>query len=220
MIYIRNTRLSDHADIERLCRSTYPRSLPWSASQIESHLRVFPEGQFVAVEASTGRIVGMAASLIVCRDHYKIDDSWARFTANGTFSNHDASKGRTLYGAEIMVATDVRGRGIGKRLYSAREQLVRQLNLERIRAGARLRGYSRFANLLKPIEYVNAVVTRKLIDPTLTFQLRRGFQVLHLAPQYLKNDPESLGYAAVIEWRNERLPRAPSPRAELEALTA
>ena len=40
-------------------------------------------------------------------------------------------------------------------------------------------------------------------DPTLSFQLRQGFHVLAVVQGYLRNDPESLGYAAVIEWINE-----------------
>jgi hypothetical protein len=41
-----------------------------------------------------------------------------------------------------------------------------------------------------------------IFDATLSFQLRRGFRVLAVVGGYLKNDPESLGYAAVIEWQN------------------
>jgi hypothetical protein len=46
------------------------------------------------------------------------------------------------------------------------------------------------------------VTQGELVDPTLTFQLRRGFRVLHVVPGYLKHDPESQGFAALIEWLN------------------
>jgi hypothetical protein len=42
-------------------------------------------------------------------------------------------------------------------------------------------------------------------DPTLTFQLHQGFHVLAVAPNYLGKDPESLGFAAVIEWLNPKV---------------
>ncbi|MFZ0429349.1 MAG: carbon-nitrogen hydrolase, partial [Acidobacteriota bacterium] len=45
-------------------------------------------------------------------------------------------------------------------------------------------------------------------DPTLTFQLRHGFRVLGVVSDYLKNDPESLGHAALIEWLNPALATA------------
>ena len=41
-----------------------------------------------------------------------------------------------------------------------------------------------------------------LADPTLSFQLSQGFEVLAVVSGYLLHDPESLGYAAVIEWLN------------------
>ena len=51
-------------------------------------------------------------------------ESWHDFTDGGKFTNHDPENGRTLYGAEVMVATDKRGKGIGKKIYSARRELV------------------------------------------------------------------------------------------------
>ena len=46
------------------------------------------------------------------------------------------------------------------------------------------------------------VVAGELADPTLSFQLSRGFVVIGVAHNYLRHDPESLGHAAVIEWLN------------------
>jgi hypothetical protein len=101
-----------------------------------------------------------------------------------------------------MVAPALQGPGIGTRLYEARRALVRRLGLRRIRAGARLRGYHRVADRMTPEEYVRAVERGELYDPTLSFQLKRGFRVLAVVGGYLRHDPESLGYAAVIEWLN------------------
>ena len=51
------------------------------------------------------------------------------------------------------------------------------------------------------------VVAGRLTDPTLSFQLRERFRVLAIVADYLRHDPESLGYAAVIEWINHDLAR-------------
>jgi len=51
-------------------------------------------------------------------------------------------------------------------------------------------------------EYVHCVVREECKDPTLSFQLRNGFHVLAVVSDYLLHDPESLGYAAIIEWLN------------------
>lgn len=200
-IVVRNTTPADFPGIIALSSRVY-HGAAWWAEGLANHLRVFPEGQFVAVRAGTQDVVGMAASLIVPWDDYDITTSWRDFTASGTFDNHDPENGRTLYGAEVMVDPDAQGQGIGSRLYEAREQLARRLGLLRIRAGARLRDYHRYAKTMSAEEYVAAVVAGELRDPTLTFQLNRGFHVIGVIDRYLRSDPESLGHAAVIEWVN------------------
>ena len=104
-----------------------------------------------------------------------------------------------------MVRPNEQGRGIGKKLYAARRELVRRLGLLRIRAGARLAGYHRYADRLTPERYVKEVMAGKLSDPALSFQIKQGFMPLAVAPDYLHHDPESLGYAAVIEWLNPEI---------------
>ena len=37
----------------------------------------------------------------------------------------------------------------------------------------------------------------------ISFQLRQGFRVIRVARDYIKNDPESHGHAAIIEWLND-----------------
>lgn len=208
IIEIRNTRPDDVPGIIALCGLVYPHSPPWTEQQLRSHLEVFPEGQLVAVEREAadvvGGIVAMAASLIVRWDDYDISATWRDMTDRGTFANHDPS-GRTLYGAEIMVRPDLQGRGIGRRLYARRREIAQELRLLRIRAGARLRGYGQHADRLSPEEYTRSVVRGELTDPTLTFQLRQGFRVIAVVSGYLRDDPESRGYAAVIEWINREV---------------
>src|SRR5262249_28698321 len=109
--------------------------------QLGSHLRVFPEGQFVAIDRHEDRVVGMCASLIVLWERYDMLDCWEDFTANGMFTNHDAQRGRTLYGAEIIVDPTLQGHGIGGKLYAIRRELGERLRLVRIPGGAPLRSY-------------------------------------------------------------------------------
>jgi GNAT superfamily N-acetyltransferase len=188
-----------------VCRQVYPSSPPWKLEQLASHLEVFPEGQQIAEERATGTIVAMSSSLIVRWDDYEFDANWREWTAGGYFTNHDPVGGRTLYGAEVMVSPAVQRRGVGKLLYAARRDLARHLGLRRIRAGARLRGYHRYARGFTPEQYVEKVVSGELRDPTLSFQIREGFRPIAVVQGYLRNDPESLGYAAIIEWLNPDL---------------
>ena len=203
-VRVRQTEPRDFEAIHQLSRRVYPHDEPWLADQLASHLRVFPEGQFVAVDPATDAVLGMAASLIVRWDDYEVGASYRDFTDHFMFTNHDPS-GRTLYAAEVMVDPDQRRRGIGRALYRARRDLVRRLKLHRIRAGARLRGYSAYAHLFTPEAYVQRVVGGEIIDPTLSFQLRNGFRVIGVVEDDLRRDPDSMGYAAIIESINHRV---------------
>jgi GNAT superfamily N-acetyltransferase len=202
---VRNTRIEDIDGIADLSREIYPESPPWNIRQISSHLSVFPEGQFVAIETQANRVVGMAASLVLLWEDYNNELNWNTFTDSGMFTNHDPEHGRTLYGAEIMVKPTLQRSGIGKKIYDARRELVERLGLLRIRAGARLRGYHRYAHRLSAEEYAMRVVQGRLHDPTLTFQLKHGFHVLGVVSGYLHFDPESRGFAAIIEWINQQV---------------
>lgn len=204
-LVVRNTTAADFPSIIEMTKEVYPTSPSWTVEQLASHLSVFPEGQLVAVEQESQRVVGMASSLIVLWDDYDMTTSWRDFTDHGMFTNHDAANGRTLYGAEVMARPSMQGRGIGKRLYSGRRELVRRLGLLRIRAGARLIGYHRYSDQMSPIEYVRKVIKGELSDRTLSFQLKQGFKALAVAEDYLHHDPESLGHAAVIEWLNDQI---------------
>ena len=199
---LRNTELEDFPGIIELTKKTYPFTEPYDEEQLASQRQVFPEGQFVVIEKRTGKVVGFSASLIIDWDDYEDHAEWFDITGNGYFTNHDPQKGKTLYGAEVMVDPEKRGQGVGKIIYGAREDLVRRLALLRIRAGARLRDYHRKAHKMTAEDYVKAVVSGRYSDRTLSFQLKRGFQVITVVRNYLVGDPESLGYAAIIEWIN------------------
>ena len=198
----------DFDAIIELCKRVYPLQKPWRVDQLAAQRESFPEGQFVAIDTrpgGEGRLLGMAACLIVTWDDYELDDSYKELTGGGQFSTHDP-EGRTLYGAEVMVDPDARRRGIGHHLYVRRRQLVRRLELTRIRAGARLPGLADHPELSAEA-YVIKVIRKELRDPTLTFQLREGFRVLALTRNYI-NDPQSRDTAALIEWVNPDLPPA------------
>ncbi len=211
-VEVRPIRPEDYEQVIRINKEHYPDQAPWSAEHFDSHRKVFPQGQLVALLPDEGRIVGYAASLIVRWDDYEFHHNWNEFTDSGMFTNHDPERGRTLYGADVMVDPTLQGRGIGKAIYQARFNLCRAEKLARIRAGARLVGYHRYAPEMSAEEYVIRVVNRAIGDPTLSFQLKAGFRVIAVVSDYLRRDPKSLGYAAVIEWINHQVAQRPDYR--------
>ena len=101
----------------------------------------------------------------------------------------------------MSVSPDAQRKGVGTMFYEARKQYVREHHLKRILTGGRIPGYDQVSHEMTPAKYVNQVVARKKKDPTLSFQLKNGFVVLNVIPDYLE-DTESHGCATLLEWLN------------------
>ncbi|MEM6730395.1 MAG: GNAT family N-acetyltransferase [Myxococcota bacterium] len=177
----------------------FPNMKPWTREQFDSMLAHFPEGQHVIVV--DGVIAASSSSLIV--DYREYDDwhDWMTISDNGLIRNHD-SEGDTLYGIEIQVDPDQRGKKLARRLYEARKDLCRRHNLARILVGGRIPGFSDHAKELSAQDYVDKVIRSEFFDPVLTTQLANGFVLRQIVEDYLPSDEDSGGYATILEWSN------------------
>jgi predicted amidohydrolase/GNAT superfamily N-acetyltransferase len=198
-INIRQMTAEDIEEVTGLQSRVYPDARGWSAGELAHHLTLFPEGQFVATD-EVGQIVGSAKSLIIDWDDYAESAKWSTITGEATFDTHNPL-GKTLYGADMCVDPLARRHGIGSLLYDARKKIVRERGLKRVLTGGRIPGYASVSSEMSPQEYVAEVVQGKRKDPTLSFQLANGFVVLDVVPEYLE-DPESRGFATLLEWLN------------------
>ncbi|MCA1030770.1 GNAT family N-acetyltransferase [Bacillus timonensis] len=198
-IIIRNIKRSDFEEIIALQNICFPGMNPWTRSQLESHLEQFPEGQ-ICVEYD-GQIIGSCSSLIVNFDEYDDKHTWDDITDEGYITNHNP-EGYNLYGIEVMVHPDFRGMKIGKRLYEARKDLARRLNLKSIIIGGRIPFYHKHADKMSPRQYVEQVTLHKIYDPVLSFQLMNGFTLMRINPGYLPDDLASYKFATLMEWNN------------------
>ncbi len=211
-ILVREANRQDVAKLVALNASAYPvlaaENVVWGERHLVSHQRVFPQGQLVA--ELDGEIVGAAATLLVdLGPHPLRHHTWAGITDSGYFTSHD-SEADTLYGADVYVDPNVRGEGVGAALYEARRQLCRRLNKRRILAGGRLWNYADYsAGSMTPEEYAARVANGELRDLVLSFQLREGFVLRSVMPNYLQ-DPRSKNYASLVEWLNPDYRAAPS----------
>jgi predicted amidohydrolase/ribosomal protein S18 acetylase RimI-like enzyme len=197
-VVVRQMQPDDFERIVQLQVVCFPKMAPWTRDQFNSQLRIFPEGQF-CVEYDQ-EVVASCSSLIIDFEEYDETHSWREIANEGYITNHDP-EGDTLYGIEIMVHPDYRGMKLARRLYEARKELVRSLNLKRIVIGGRIPGYVQHKDQLRPREYVEKVMDRSLFDPVLTVQLSNGFQLKRLIPDYI-GDEDSAGYATLCEWVN------------------
>jgi GNAT superfamily N-acetyltransferase len=155
-LLIRHTRHSDIPQLTALQKCSYPSTMPpWSRMKFQQQLDMFPQGQIVA--ELDGRLVGCASSLIVMWDDWFDAHTWKEITASGSFDSH-TPEGKTLYGAEVFVDPELRGKRVGHALYEGRRTLCRAMNLKRIIACGRLPGYHRHAAEMSAEYYAKRVV--------------------------------------------------------------
>src|SRR5690606_26414169 len=156
-------------------------------------------------------IIGHTASMLIHYDPSRpFLEPWPVTTGNGYLTTHQPD-GEWMYGVESAVLPEYQGHGVGSRLYAARFDLARRLNLRGMVAGSTIMDYHRYADQMTPEQYVEAVAAGFLYDNNLTKQLRKGFRVINIIPNYV-TDTLSCGYGAAIVWDNPDYdPGKPSP---------
>lgn len=182
-------------------RAAYPdyeENMYYTKRFYELQLAAFPEGQVLA--EADGIVIGYATSLIVQLDDSAHSYTYEEITGGGTFSTHDPS-GDTLYGADIAVHPDYRGRGVAGLLYEQRKRMMKRYNLRRMVAYGRIPGYNAVAGKMSAEEYVQKVLEGELRDPSLLAHLKAGYQVKRVLLDFLWDD-SSLNYSTWLEMAN------------------
>jgi GNAT superfamily N-acetyltransferase len=198
-IVIINTR-PEHipflVDLQIVCYPTLADSSRLKAPHFHRHLQIFPEGQWVALDED--RVVGMSAGFLYTFDFNQPQHTFDEIIASGYFTRHNPH-GQHFYGADVSVHPAYRRRGIGRRLYDARKAMVKRLGLQGMVTGAMIPGFAHYKRLMDAHTYVAHVVAEEIFDPTLSMQLRQGFHVRGLLPNYLP-DSATDGWSVLIEW--------------------
>lgn len=201
LVEVRPLEIDVYEDFATAMRAAYPEwgGTLWRRETISRLITLFPEGQLGVFV--NGRIAGCALSIIVDIDKIGLDHNYREITGNYTFSTHDPA-GNVLYGIEVFVHTDHRGKRLGRRLYEARKELCERLNLRSVMFGGRIPNYHEYADTLSPKEYLKKVREHEIHDPVLSFQLANDFHVVKLLKGYMPDDEKSLEYATLMEWDN------------------
>ena len=197
---LRNTNFSDYETIKEIMDTVYSNAGgAWSKEEFLSQLEHFPEGQFCIED--NGKLVAAVVSMIVKYSNFGDKHTYNQITSKGYLLNHDP-EGDTLYGVDIFVKPSYQGLRLGRRLYDARKELCRNLNLRRIIIGGRIPGYKNYFDSMSPQEYINNVKDKEPFDPVLSFQLANGFHVRKIMINYFPEDKDSKTYATLLEWLN------------------
>ncbi len=106
-----------------------------------------------------------------------------------------------MYGVESAVHPAYQGRGVGRLLTNARFDILRRLNLKGFVAGSMIMDYGAVADQYTPDHYVAEVVAGRLWDNNLSKQLKMGFRIHNIIPDYI-DDPRTLNYAVAVIWEN------------------
>ena len=198
-IIITNTRPEHLAALAAHQRICFPTLEPYewmTEEHFASHLRLFAAGQHVALDGD--RVVGQSSTFRISGARALNQHQYMDILGQSYFTNHDPT-GEWLYGADMSVHPEYRGRKISRLLYDARKELVRRLGLRGMVAGGMIPGYKHYRERMSVEQYARAVAAGELTDPTLTPQLRAGFELRGILYDYI--DAGELGNdSTLIVW--------------------
>jgi GNAT superfamily N-acetyltransferase len=199
---IREEHIPSLAAMQKIVFPTLADDELFSEAKYRNHLRLFPEGQFVALLHHNGQQipVGATSTFRTNFDFSDIQHTFSEALADGWLTNHDPN-GEWLYGADMSVHPEYRGLRLARRLYDARRALVRRLNMRGELAGALIPGYVHHHHKLTVAQYILHVWQEKLHDPTLSVQLRNGFRPKGVLYEHI-SDARSANAATLIVREN------------------
>ncbi len=191
--------LAEHAgQLEALQRIVFPNLAEEEllhAAQYKKHVELFPEGQFVAMD--NDKVIGATSTI---RYHFDINNNehhtFFEIMGGGWFTTHEPN-GEWLYGMDVSVHPDYRGKGIARALYAARQNTCKLLGLKGQMTVGMLNGYNAVRDKMSVDEYYEKVKTHELFDPTVSVQEKIGFKIIGLMKDYL-NDATCGNAGAVI----------------------
>jgi len=196
-IVITSTRPEHALGLEQLQHLIFPTladELRFKAAHYHKHIELFPEGQFVALDGE--RTVGATSTIRMNFDFDHVDHRFEDVIQGGWMTAHEPD-GEWLYGADVGTHPDYRRRGIARGLYAARHHTVRELGLLGQVTVGMLSGYGAVKSRMSASEYYEDLKAGRRQDPTLSAQMRVGFELRRLLPGYV-DDPVCDGNGVLI----------------------
>ncbi|TAH02815.1 MAG: GNAT family N-acetyltransferase [Sphingobacteriales bacterium] len=197
-LFITNLLPQHAGKLEALQRIVFP-SLAEDELILEKHYlhhyKIFPEGQFVILDGD--EVVGMTTTM---RCDFDFDNHQHTFkdTISGGWMHKHNPNGQWLYGLDVGVHPDYRGKGLARELYRARQNLVVHLKLKGQLTVGLMSGFGAVSHQFTGEEYYQQLLQDQRSDPTLGPQLKIGFKPLALIKNYV-NDPSCGNYGVLLQ---------------------
>ena len=197
-LVIRHMQPGDAQQLEALQKTVFPTLADDElirAVHYLRHMEIFPEGQFVITDGN--QVIGMTTTMRTDFDFLHYHHTFKETIAGGWLSNHNPG-GEWLYGLDMGLLPAYRGRGLARILYRARHEVARLLGLKGQLTVGMMSGYGAVANELSGEQYYQELINHQRKDPTLTPQMKIGFEPIALMPNHL-NDPVCGNYGVLIK---------------------
>jgi GNAT superfamily N-acetyltransferase len=196
-LVIAHARPEHAAQLEELqivCFPTLADDQRFKRAHFLKHMELFQDGQFVALDGDS--VVGATTTLRLHFDLNHVDHTFADIIQGGWLTSHQPD-GAWLYGADVSVRPEYRGRGLATALYAARQEVVWRLKLLGQVTAGMIPGYGALKETMAAEHYYEGVLAGTIRDPTLSMQMNVGFEPRGLLANYL-DDPVCDNYSVLL----------------------
>jgi 4-aminobutyrate aminotransferase/(S)-3-amino-2-methylpropionate transaminase len=181
-------------ELQRTCFPTLAEEERFKSYHYIKHMELFDSGQFVALDGD--RVIGASSTLRLDFDFEHVDHTFGEIIQGGWLTSHQPN-GAWLYGADLSVRPEYRGRGIATALYAARHEVVWRLGLKGQVTAGMIPGYGAVKEKMTAQAYYAGVLSGQIRDSTLSMQMNAGFEARGLLENYL-NDPVCDNYSVLL----------------------
>ena len=202
-------------ELQRTCFPTLAEEERFKSYHYLKHMELFDDGQFVALDGD--RVVGATTTLRLDFDFDHVDHTFGEIIQGGWLTSHQPN-GAWLYGADISVHPEYRGRGIATALYAARQEVVWRLGLKGQVTAGMIPGYG----AVKDQDDGRGILRRRPFGPSCAtprfrMQMNAGFEPRGLLANYL-NDPVCDNYSVLLVLEPTKSVRGASDREQCHVL--
>lgn len=159
---LRNLTLDDYSQLQELMDRVYDDiGGAWPKETIKALVEQFPDGQ-ICIE-DNGQLVAVALTVCVKYERFSNPHAYDDLILRNEKIWHNPPNGDSLYGLDVFIdPPEYRGGyRLGRRLYEARKELCRSMNLRAILAGGRIPATSStLSNTLRKNTF-SALIARK-----------------------------------------------------------